>query len=95
MSEFLVRVDIDTGDLPTAEVERLRAAEGARAKELAAAGHIIALWRVPDAWSNYGLWRATDEFELTKLLDSLPLRPFMTVRIQCLAPHPNDPRSDG
>jgi muconolactone delta-isomerase len=95
LAEFLVRIDIDTGDLDSREVDRLRSAEAARAAELTADGRIIALWRVPGEWANYGLWRAADENELNAALESLPLRAHMKIRVQLLAPHPSDPRSGG
>ena len=80
--EFLVQIEIDTGSTPPDHVEALRGAEAARAAELAAAGHLVALWRIPGRWANYGLWRAPDTARLHELLDSLPLRPHMKVRVE-------------
>lgn len=91
-AEFLVRIDIDAADADTMTLESLRAAESARAAELASSGQLLALWRLPDVWANIGLWSAADESELVSLIDSLPLRPYMTVQIQHLTAHPNDPR---
>ncbi|GAA2133530.1 muconolactone Delta-isomerase family protein [Nocardioides bigeumensis] len=90
--DFLVNVLISVPDGVTApEIDRLREAEAVRASELAAVGHLVRLWRVPDDWANWGLWRADDEEALRLLLDSLPLRRFMTLTIHPLTPHPNDP----
>jgi muconolactone D-isomerase len=65
-----------------------------RAAELAKAGHLVRLWRPPlgpGEWRSIGLFRATDEAELRKVLDSLPLHIWMNVTITPLTPHPNDP----
>lgn len=93
-SEYLVEIVIDTGDLDPATVDGLRAAEAERARELFARGSIISLWRVPGRWANLGLWRAPNEPRLMELLDSLPLRPYMSVQVRPLEPHPSDPRQD-
>lgn len=93
LREFLVRIEIDTGDLDAPEVDRLRAAEAERADELIRSGNLRALWRIPGAWANYGVWSAFDEVSLTALLTSLPLRPYMHIDIQPLEAHPSDPRT--
>ncbi|MFJ7496111.1 muconolactone Delta-isomerase [Streptomyces sp. NPDC097727] len=90
--EFLVNVEIDTGDLDTAFVDQLRAAEARRAGELAADGSIHALWRIEGRWANAGIWRAPDAEALLRKLDSLPLRPYMRIEWARLTEHPSDPR---
>jgi muconolactone D-isomerase len=90
--DFLVRIDIDTAQADVERVNELCEAEARRAAELASSGHLTALWRVPDAWANYGVWHARDSVELHRVLDSLPLRPYMSVTVQPLCGHPNDPR---
>lgn len=90
--QFLVHVIVETPDaMSAADVARLRAAESARAAELAAAGVLLRLWRVPDRWANWGLWAAADEKALRDALDALPLRAYMTIQVHPLAEHPNDP----
>lgn len=77
-----------------AQIDGLVAAEGRRAAELAATGALVRAWRPPQApgeWKNVCLWSARDKADVTSILDSLPLRPWMTVEILKLAPHPNDP----
>jgi muconolactone D-isomerase len=92
--EFLVRVDIDTGAESDQRVAELRTVEAKRTSELVDSGRLAALWKVPEMWAYYGIWRAHDTAELNHLLDSLPLRPFMTVDIQPLNDHPSDPRNN-
>ena len=49
------------------------------------------LWRVPGRWANWGLWEAPDATALHEALNSLPLWPWMSIRVHPLARHPNDP----
>ncbi|WP_331772800.1 muconolactone Delta-isomerase family protein (plasmid) [Embleya sp. NBC_00888] len=93
MKEFLVELTttVPEGTDP-AEVDRRRAEESARAGELAAAGHLVRLWRPAGELRSIGIWRAADEGELyEKVLGSLPLWPWMTAAVTVLVPHPNDP----
>ncbi|WP_089107220.1 muconolactone Delta-isomerase family protein [Streptomyces hyaluromycini] len=98
MREFLVEI---TTDIPEGtgqdEVDRRRAAEAVRAGELAATGHLFRLWRPVGELRSIGVWLADDEAELhEKVLGTLPLRPWMTLTVTPLEPHPNDPgRADG
>jgi muconolactone D-isomerase len=93
MREFLVEIttDIPEGTDP-AEVDRRRAAEAVRAKELAATGNLARLWRPVGELRSIGLWRAANENELhEKVLGTLPLRSWMTLSVTAVEPHPNDP----
>jgi muconolactone D-isomerase len=93
MQEVLVEIttSVPEGTSPD-EVDRRRAAEAARARELAAAGRLVRLWRPVGELRSIGIWRAADEAELhEKVLGTLPLRPWMTVTGTALESHPNDP----
>ncbi|MFE7978840.1 muconolactone Delta-isomerase family protein [Streptomyces shenzhenensis] len=90
--EFLVTIEIDTGDLDATAVDQLRAAEARRARELAADGSVVALWRIEGRWANAGIWRAPGEEALRRIFDSLPLRPYMHIELTRLTEHPSDPR---
>ncbi|MGW4077542.1 muconolactone Delta-isomerase family protein [Streptomyces asiaticus] len=97
MKEFLVELTttVPEGTDP-AEVDRRRAAEAARARELTAAGHLARLWRPVGELRSIGLWRAADEAELReKVLGTLPLWPWMTAVVTAVQPHPNDPGGGG
>ncbi|MFG2847155.1 muconolactone Delta-isomerase family protein [Kitasatospora sp. NPDC048296] len=93
MNEFLVEITTTVPEGTSSnEVGRRRAAEAVRARELAAAGHLARLWRPLGELRSIGIWRAADEDELReKVLDSLPLRPWMTLTVTALESHPNDP----
>jgi muconolactone D-isomerase len=98
MREFLVELTTTIPEgTPQEEVDRRRAAEAVRARELAATGHLARLWRPVGELRSIGVWRAADEGELhEKVLGTLPLRPWMSVRVTALESHPNDPgRADG
>ncbi|MGW5664624.1 muconolactone Delta-isomerase family protein [Streptomyces sp. NPDC003758] len=93
MREFLVEI---TTTIPEGtsqdEIDRRRAAEAVRARELAATGNLARLWRPVGELRSIGIWRADDEGELhEKVLGTLPLRPWMTLTVTTLGPHPNDP----
>lgn len=93
MKEFLVEITttIPEGTDP-AEVDRRRAAEAVRARELAATGHLVRLWRPVGELRSIGVWCADDEAALhTEVLDTLPLHSWMTVKVTAVQPHPNDP----
>ncbi|MCX5285591.1 MULTISPECIES: muconolactone Delta-isomerase family protein [unclassified Streptomyces] len=93
MKEFLVEVTtaIPEGTDP-AEVDRRRTAEAARARELIAMGHLVRLWRPVGEMRSIALWRAVDEAELyDKVLNTLPLWPWMTGTVTAVESHPNDP----
>ncbi|KQX81866.1 muconolactone Delta-isomerase family protein [Streptomyces sp. Root1310] len=96
MREFLVEI---TTTVPEGtgqdEIDERRAAEAVRARELAASGHLARLWRPVGELRSIGVWRAADEAELhEKVLGTLPLRPWMTLTVTALQPHPNDPGPD-
>jgi muconolactone D-isomerase len=65
MREFLVEITTTVPDgTDPAEVDRRRAAEAVRARELAATGNLVRLWRPVGAQRSLGLWRASDETDL-------------------------------
>jgi len=79
---------------PDQAVDEVRAREAARSRELAAAGHLVRLWRPPlqpGQWRSLGLFAAADGEQLEEDLASMPLRVWRTDEVTPLAPHPNDP----
>jgi muconolactone D-isomerase len=90
--EFLVHIEVrwpPEGDARL--LAELTEAERVRARELAAAGVIRRLWRIPGRRANWGLWEARDATELHAALASLPLFPWLDVDVHPLAAHPSDP----
>lgn len=97
--EFLTDFTVTVPDgTPGKLVEETTAAEGKRARELAAEGHLIRLWMLPSettAWRALGLWRAEGTAQMAQIVDALPLDPWMNTVITPLAPHPSDPAATG
>lgn len=94
--EFLVHIEVRwPGDGDPDVLARLTAAERERARELAAAGTIRRLWRIPGRRANWGLWTAPDATALHAALASLPFFPWLDVEVHPLASHPSDPGEPG
>jgi muconolactone delta-isomerase len=93
--EYLVTMTTHVPDgTPDQAVDDVRAREAARSRELAAAGHLLRLWRPPlrpGEWRSLGLFAAADGGQLEEVLVSMPLRVWRTDEVTPLAPHPNDP----
>jgi len=90
--EFLLKIKVTfppDGD-PEEKARRI-AAEGVRARELAAEGIIKRVWRIPGQWANYGIWEAPDATTIHNAVTSLPMWPYLEVEVTPLAAHPNDP----
>lgn len=90
--EFLVQITVEwppDGDEDLKQ--RLIRAEGERARELADAGTIRRLWRIPGRWANVGVWEAPDATAVHEALASLPLFPWVRAKVTALARHPSDP----
>jgi len=90
--EFLVHIEVNwPADGDQQLLRSLVEQEAQRARELAAEGKIVRLWRVPGRWANIGLWRAEDASELHTAITSLPFFPWLEVAVEALARHPSDP----
>jgi len=79
---------------PEEAVQDIRTREAAHSHDLAAAGHLLRLWRPPlqpGEWRSFGLFAAADGDRLEEVLASMPLRVWRTDEVTALSPHPNDP----
>lgn len=98
-TEFLVTfTPAAPAGTPAEDVADATAREAGRARELARQGHLIRLWVLPaagDVSSSLGLWRAGDDAGMRAILDSLPLKPYLTTQTTRLTPHPSDPAAPG
>jgi muconolactone delta-isomerase len=94
-AEFLIGMTITVpGSTPAQLVDDTMSREARRAKELAGQGHLVRLWALPEQTGSrrtLGLWRARDAAEMADVLESLPLRAWMSVQTTPLTEHPNDP----
>jgi muconolactone D-isomerase len=87
--KFLVEIDVRLpGSMAEPERAELLEAELERGRELVEAGVIRAIWRIPGALRNVGIWDAADATELHEHLTSLPLFGWLTAEVTPLADHP-------
>jgi muconolactone D-isomerase len=76
------------------EAARLKAAEKARFQELQRVGTWRHIWRVVGRYANVSIFDVGGNAELHDLLTSLPLYPFMEMRVTALCRHPSSIRDD-
>jgi muconolactone delta-isomerase len=89
--EFLVHMRVTELAIGSEAEKKLRKKEAIRARQLAAAGTLIRLWRVPGRLENWGIWEAETLDQLHEALVSLPLFAHLMITVHPLASHPNDP----
>jgi muconolactone D-isomerase len=80
-----VRVPLDTDP---EKVRQLGEREHERAAELQRQGKWLHLWRVVGKWANVSIFSVESPAELHDILESLPLRPYMSVEVTALCRHP-------
>jgi muconolactone D-isomerase len=78
-----------TPDLDQATAADLRDRERARALELQRAGKWHHLWRVVGRRANVSVLNAYDHDDLHAMLVSLPLFPYLDIKVTALAQHPS------
>ncbi len=92
---FQVEMDVRLPhDFPAEKAEALKQTERARAQELQRAGIWRHLWRVAGRYSNVSVFDVASPQDLHDILSSLPLFPFMDMRITPLCRHPSSVRDD-
>jgi len=93
--DYLVTMTTRVPDeTPQGRIDEVRSREAVRSRELAAAGHLLRLWRPPlrpGEWRSLGLFVAPDGDRLEAVLSSMPLRVWRTDEVMPLSPHPDDP----
>jgi muconolactone D-isomerase len=93
----LFQVDMDVKipqGLDLVYVEGLKATEKARAQDLQRSGKWRHLWRVAGQYRNTSIFDVDSNAELHDILSSLPLFPFMVVRVTALCRHPSSIHDD-
>ncbi len=92
---FQVEMDVRLPhDFPAEKAEALKQTERARAQELQRAGIWRHLWRVAGRYSNVSIFDVSGPQDLHNILSSLPLFPFMDMRITPLCRHPSSVHDD-
>lgn len=92
---FMVEMNVDIPPtFDNAEAAALKAAEKARFQELQASGVWRHIWRVVGQYSNVSLFDVESNAALHDLLTTLPLYPFMTMKVTALCRHPSSLHDD-
>lgn len=92
---FHVQMDVRLPhDLDPRVAEQLKATERAQAQALQRSGKWRHLWRVAGQYSNVSIFDVESPAELHELLSTLPLFPFMDLRVSALCRHPSSVRED-
>jgi muconolactone delta-isomerase len=93
--EFLTTITITIPqEAPTEIGGDTMSREAERARQLAEQGHLERLWMLPSPSGDQrtlGLWRAPDVAGMTSILESLPLRTWISAETMPLTVHPSDP----
>lgn len=92
---FKVEMDVNVPlDYDRDRFEELKTLEKSRALELQRAGIWRHLWRVVGQYSNISIFDVESNAALHDLLTTLPLYPFMDVRVTALCRHPSSIHAD-
>jgi muconolactone D-isomerase len=81
-------------DMPAEKAERLKADEKKRFQELQLAGQWRHIWRVVGHYANVSVLDVDSPARLHELLLSLPLFPFMQIKVTPLCRHPSSVYDD-
>lgn len=88
---FMVEMDLEVPyDVDKDAFETLKAQEKARAQHLQRIGKWPHIWRVAGRYANVSIFDVESAAELHDIMMSLPLFPFMTVKVTALCHHPSD-----
>jgi muconolactone D-isomerase len=92
---FHVRMDVHLPhDADPKLVDKLRDDEKARAQQLQRDGTWRHLWRIVGEYANISIFDVESPDKLHDLLTSLPLFPFMQIKVTPLCRHPSAVASD-
>ncbi|MDQ2185753.1 muconolactone Delta-isomerase [Alcaligenaceae bacterium A4P071] len=87
---FMVEMQVNLPvDMPTEQADKLKADEKALAQKLQQDGQWVSLWRVVGRYANVSIFDVDSNDALHQLLSSLPLFPYMDVKVTALARHPS------
>ena len=93
---FHVRMDVHLPhDADSKLIEKLRTDEKTRAQQLQLDGTWRHLWRIVGEYANISIFDVESPDKLHEVLTSLPLFPFMQIKVTPLCRHPSAIASDG
>ena len=92
---FKVEMDVNVPlDYDAERFDALKQAEKARFQELQKLGTWRHIWRVVGQYSNVSIFDVESNAALHDIMMSLPLYPFMDVRVTALCRHPSSIHDD-
>lgn len=92
---FQVEMDVRLPhDMPAEGADELKRVEKARCQQLMRDGTWRHLWRIAGRYANVSVFDVKSHDELHEILMSLPLFPFMTMKVTALCRHPSSVRDD-
>ncbi len=87
---YCVEIDVRIPDgIDPDRLDELKAREKIASGEFQRSGEWLHLWRVAGKFGNVSIFDVADHDRLHEILWSLPLFPFMTIRVVPLARHPS------
>ena len=87
---FHVRMDVCIPhDADSQHIDKLRSDEKARAQQLQRDGTWRHLWRIVGEYANISIFDVESPDKLHEILASLPLFPFMQIKVTPLCRHPS------
>ena len=87
---FMVEMNVSPPhDIDKGHFETLKATEKSRSQDLQKEAKWRHLWRVAGRYANVSIFDVADAQELHDILMSLPLYPFMEVKVTALCQHPS------
>lgn len=81
-------------DMPEDQATALKTTERARAQSLQESGQWRHLWRIAGRYANVSIFDVESPQVLHELLSTLPLFPYMEVRVEPLCRHPSSIHAD-
>jgi len=81
-------------DMPAAAADKLKQVERERAQELQRSGVWRHLWRVAGQYANVSILDCADVQQLHDTISSLPLFPYMAIKVTPLCRHPSSIHDD-
>ncbi len=87
---FHVRMDVHIPlDMPADKANEIKAVEKAYSQDLQRQGKWRHIWRITGQYSNISIFDVESNNELHDLLMSLPLFPYMEIKVTALSQHPS------
>ena len=92
---FMAQMDLTVPlEFDAARFAGLKEAEKERFQELQGTGTWRHIWRVVGLYSNVSIFDVESNAQLHDILTSLPLYPFMAIRVTALCRHPSSLHDD-